>query len=43
MLADSRGRLVEGPVLLLPPLNANYQFNPQTLIPLESAGRSIQS
>ena len=37
-LADFRARLVDGSVLTLPTINANYQFNPQTLVPLESVG-----
>ena len=37
-LADLKARLVDGPVLRLPLLHANYQFNPQTLEALGSAG-----
>ena len=37
-LAAFRARLVDGPVLLLPLDKSNYQFNPQTLIPLEGYG-----
>ncbi|RYF97950.1 MAG: hypothetical protein EON94_14010 [Caulobacteraceae bacterium] len=37
-LADLKGRLVDGPVLILPLAKSSYQFNPQTLIPLEGFG-----
>lgn len=37
-LAALRARLVDGPVLILPLAHSNYQFNPQTLIPLEGFG-----
>lgn len=37
-LAAFKARLVDGPVLSLPLKNSNYQFNPQTLIPLEGFG-----
>ena len=39
-LADLKARLVDGPVLVLPlaHLHASYQFNPQTLQPLGTAG-----
>ncbi|MEP6881295.1 MAG: hypothetical protein ABI866_04840 [Dokdonella sp.] len=33
-----KNQLVVGPVLLLPLLHSNYQFNPQTLIPLDGYG-----
>ncbi len=38
LLADYRSRLVDGPVLSLPNLHANFQFNPQALIPLDGVG-----
>lgn len=34
-LADLRARLVEGPAVILPVIEARYQFNPQTLIALD--------
>lgn len=37
-LTAFRERLVDGPVLSLPLRKTNYQFNPQTLVPLEGAG-----
>lgn len=37
-LAVYKKRLVNGPVLSLPLKNTNYQFNPQTLVPLEGFG-----
>ena len=37
-LAAFKARLVDGPVLLLPLDKSNYQFNPQTLVPLEGVG-----
>lgn len=37
-LADLKRRLVDGPRLLLPLVRSNYQFNPQTLIPLDPFG-----
>jgi hypothetical protein len=37
-LTALRAKLVDGPVLRLPLRHANYQFNPQTLIPLGDAG-----
>lgn len=37
-LAGLKKRLVEGPVLTLPLAHSNYQFNPQTLVPLEGFG-----
>lgn len=37
-LADFKARLVDGPVLSLPIAHGDYQFNPQTLIPLEGFG-----
>ena len=37
-LAAFRERLVDGPVLSLPLRKTNYQFNPQTLVPLDEAG-----
>lgn len=37
-LAALRALLVDGPVLRLPLKHSNYQFNPQTLIPLEGFG-----
>ena len=37
-LADLKARLVDGPVLRLPLLHANYQFNPQTLEALGASG-----
>ncbi len=37
-LAAYKKRLVDGPVLSLPLKNTNYQFNPQTLVPLEGFG-----
>ena len=37
-LAAFRKHLVDGPVLILPLDHTNYQFNPQTLIPLEGFG-----
>lgn len=37
-LAAFKAHLVEGPVLSLPLKNSNYQFNPQTLVPLEGFG-----
>lgn len=37
-LADFRVRLVDGPVLSLPIVHGNYQFNPQTLTPLDDLG-----
>jgi hypothetical protein len=37
-LAAFRAALVDGPVLTLPLAHTNYQFNPQTLVPLEGFG-----
>ena len=37
-LATWKSRLIDGPVLLLPLESANFQFNPQTLVPLEGVG-----
>lgn len=37
-LAQLKARLVDGPVLTLPLHRSNYQFNPQTLIPLGDRG-----
>ena len=37
-LAAFKARLVDGSVLSLPLKNSNYQFNPQTLVPLEGFG-----
>lgn len=37
-LAQLKARLVDGPVLTLPLDRSNYQFNPQTLIPLGDLG-----
>jgi hypothetical protein len=37
-LAEFKSRLVDGPVLILPLDRSNYQFNPQTLVPLEGFG-----
>jgi len=37
-LASFKARLVDGPVLVLPLKNSNYQFNPQTLTPLDGYG-----
>lgn len=37
-LAQYRARLVEGPVVILPLDRTNFQFNPQTLTPLEGYG-----
>jgi hypothetical protein len=37
-LAALRASLVDGPVLTLPLAHSNYQFNPQTLVPLEGYG-----
>lgn len=37
-LASLKERLVDGPALILPLKHSNYQFNPQTLIPLEGFG-----
>ena len=37
-LAAFKARLVDGPVLTLPLKHSNYQFNPQTLVPLEGFG-----
>ena len=37
-LAAFKARLVDGPVLSLPLDHSNYQFNPQTLVPLEGFG-----
>ncbi len=37
-LASYKARLVDGPVLSLPLNHSNYQFNPQTLVPLEGFG-----
>ena len=37
-LADLKARLVDGPVLRLPMLHGNYQFNPQTLEALGASG-----
>lgn len=37
-LAAFRTRLVDGPVLILPLADSNYQFNPQTLVPLDGHG-----
>jgi hypothetical protein len=37
-LARMKSRLVDGPVLSLPLLHSNYQFNPQTLQPLDTLG-----
>ncbi len=37
-IAGYKARLVDGPVLILPLLHSNYQFNPQTLVPLEGQG-----
>ncbi len=36
--AEYKARLVDGPVLILPLVHSNYQFNPQTLVPLEGQG-----
>ncbi len=37
-LAELKARLVDGPVLRLPMLHGNYQFNPQTLEALGASG-----
>lgn len=37
-LAALKAKLVDGPVLMLPLHKANYQFNPQTLVPLGEYG-----
>jgi len=37
-LAEFKARLVDGAVLVLPLKHSNYQFNPQTLVPLEGYG-----
>lgn len=37
-LAAYKAHLVDGPVLTLPLAHSNYQFNPQTLVPLEGFG-----
>lgn len=37
-LAAYKARLVDGAVLILPVKHGNYQFNPQTLVPLEGYG-----
>ncbi len=37
-LASYKARLVDGPVLSFPLNHSNYQFNPQTLVPLEGFG-----
>lgn len=37
-LADFRARLVDGPVVVLPLGDSNFQFNPQTLVPLDGIG-----
>ena len=37
-LAGFKAALVEGPVLILPLSNANFQFNPQTLVAMEGVG-----
>jgi len=37
-LAAFKARLVDGAVLVLPVKHGNYQFNPQTLVPLEGYG-----
>lgn len=37
-LAALKAKLVDGPVLVLPLHKANYQFNPQTLVPLDGYG-----
>jgi len=37
-LADLRARLVDGPVLVLPLAQSNFQFNPQTLVALDGVG-----
>jgi hypothetical protein len=37
-LAALKAALVDGPVLVLPLRNSNYQFNPQTLVPLSGYG-----
>jgi len=42
-LAGLRARLVTGPVLVLPLHHANYQFNPQTLQPLDQLGTVFPS
>ena len=36
--AAFKARLVDGPVLSLPLVHSNYQFNPQTLVPLDGSG-----
>lgn len=37
-LAGFEARLIDGPVLVLPLKRSNFQFNPQTLVPLEGRG-----
>lgn len=37
-LAQFQARLIDGPVLVLPLRKTNFQFNPQTLVPLEGVG-----
>ncbi|MBA2679617.1 MAG: hypothetical protein H0U76_14620 [Ktedonobacteraceae bacterium] len=37
-LVDLKKQLVTGPILVLPLKRSNFQFNPQTLIPLEGYG-----
>ncbi len=37
-LARLKARLVDGPVLILPLAQSNFQFNPQTLVPLAEYG-----
>lgn len=37
-LLSFKARLLDGPVLLLPLNQSNYQFNPQTLVPLDGLG-----
>jgi hypothetical protein len=37
-LAQLRAALLDGPVLRLPFKGARYQFNPQTLVPIEGVG-----
>lgn len=38
LLQAYRSRLIEGPVLRLPLGKSNFQFNPQTLVPLDDQG-----
>jgi len=37
-IAEFRAKLVEGPILSLPLANANFEFKPQSLVPLEGIG-----